>query len=81
VRRTCRCGKGRRVLWFEDALQPLRRDLKPAQYKRLSLALAASVGIETLVWLTDIVGLSKAQAAEHLIWTARCLVRGALPGS
>ncbi len=69
--------KGRRLAWFEDALQPLRGDFTAASFKRLSLALAASVGVEAFIWLTDVVGLSKQQSAQQLLWTARTLVDGA----
>jgi hypothetical protein len=68
--------KGRRLMWFEDALEPLRGDVTAAVFKRLSLALAASVGVETFVWLTDVVGLSKRQSAKQLLWTARTLMDG-----
>jgi AcrR family transcriptional regulator len=70
--------KGRRLIWFEDALQPLSGDFKPGPIRRLTVALAASVGIETLVWLTDIAGLSREQAVQQLLWTARSLTQGAL---
>jgi AcrR family transcriptional regulator len=69
--------KGRRLAWFEDALEPVRRDLGAASFKRLSLALASSVGVETFVWLTDVVELSKKQAARQLVWTARVLTEAA----
>ena len=68
--------KGRRLAWFEDALQPLRGHRKPATIKRLSVALAASVGVEAFVWLTDVAGLSRQQAAQQLLWTARTLMDG-----
>ncbi len=69
--------KGRRLAWFEDALEPARSDLAAASFKRLSLALAASVGIETFVWLVDVVKVSKKQAARQLLWTARVLTEAA----
>ena len=68
---------GRRLAWFEDALQPLRGHRTPATIKRLSAALAASVGVEAFVWLTDVAGLSRQQAARQLLWTARTLMDGA----
>jgi hypothetical protein len=36
------------------------------------------VGIEALVWLTDIAGLSRQQAVEVMRWSARSLLRAAL---
>jgi AcrR family transcriptional regulator len=69
---------GRRLNWFQDALRPLRGQLRSADLRRLSLALAASVGIEAWIWLIDVVGLSRKQAAEQLLWTARSLTRAQL---
>lgn len=69
--------KGRRLVWFDDAVRPLRGQLKRAAYRRLTLALAASVGIETWVWLTDVIGLSRKQATEQLLWTARTIIEQA----
>ncbi len=69
--------KGRRLAWFEDALEPIRADLTAASFRRLSLALAASVGVETFVWLTDVVKLSKEETAQQLLWIARTLTESA----
>ena len=69
--------KGRRRAWFTDAVQPLHDRLTPAALGQLSLALAASIGIETWVWLTDIIGLTPEQATKQLLWTARTLLEGA----
>jgi hypothetical protein len=41
------------------------------------VALAASVGVEAFVWLTDVAGLSRQQSAQQLLWTARTLMDGA----
>lgn len=70
--------KGRRITWFEDALSPLRPVLGPQRYRRLVLGNAAAVGIETLVWLTDIAAMSRRDAAELLVATARSLTRDAI---
>jgi hypothetical protein len=43
-----------------------------------SHAIGAVVGIEALVWLTDIAGLSRQQAVEVMRWSARSLLRAAL---
>jgi hypothetical protein len=69
--------KGRRVAWFEDASGLIRPDLTSHQLRRLNLALAASIGAETLVWLTDVAGLSREQAAEQLLRMARTLIEAA----
>jgi AcrR family transcriptional regulator len=70
--------KGRRLIWFEDALEPLKGKVKAATLKRLTHALAASVGVETFVWLVDIVGLPRKEAVNQLLWTARTLMDGAI---
>lgn len=41
-------------------------------------AIGAVVGIEALVWLTDIAGLSRPHAVEVMRWSARMLLRTAL---
>ena len=67
--------KGRRLMWFEDALDPLRHRLGPRQFKRLTLALAAFVSLEVLIWLVDLGGLSRRQAVEQIVWTAQQIAR------
>jgi AcrR family transcriptional regulator len=69
--------KGRRLIWFEDALQPLKGELKADTLERLTHALAASVGVETFIWLVDTVGLPRKEAVNQLLWTARTLMNGA----
>jgi len=46
--------------------------------QRLVHAIGATLGIEVLVWLTDIAGLSREQAAEVMRWSARTLLRTAV---
>ena len=50
----------------------------PPDMLRLVLAIRSAVGIEALVWLTDIAGLSREEAAELMRWSARALLRSAL---
>jgi AcrR family transcriptional regulator len=71
---------GRRIIWVTDALEPLRGRLPEAELERLVLAIAAAVGIDALVWLTDIAGLSRKRAVEVMRWSARSLLRAALDG-
>lgn len=67
--------KGRRIEWVAEALEPLREQLTKPRFERLVTGIAASVGIDSLVWLTDIAGLSSAQAAELMRWSALALLR------
>jgi hypothetical protein len=54
----------------------VERDLK-----RLILAIRSAVGIEALVWLTDIAGLSRKEALQLMRWSAGALLRSALAES
>jgi AcrR family transcriptional regulator len=69
---------GRRIVWVADALSPLRGRMPEADLERLTLAIASTVGIDSLVWLTDIAGLTRPQAADLMRWSARALLRAAL---
>jgi AcrR family transcriptional regulator len=70
--------KGRRIRWLGEAVEPLRARLGGAELERLVLALAASVGIDSLVWLTDIAGLSREEAGALMRWSAQALLGAAL---
>jgi AcrR family transcriptional regulator len=69
---------GRRIVWVSDALAPLQGRMPEADLQRLVLAIAAGLGIEALVWLTDIAGLSRQEAEETMQWSARSLLQAAL---
>lgn len=69
---------GRAIGWFEDALAPLRDHLSDAEFRRLVLAIRAGCGIEALIWLTDIAGLSREEAVATMSWSARTLVESAI---
>ena len=69
---------GRAIAWIEQALSPLAGRLPAPALRRLVLAIRTAVGIEALVWLTDIAGLSREEAAELMRWSARALLRSAL---
>jgi AcrR family transcriptional regulator len=70
--------QGRAIGWIEEALEPLRDRLPPAHIRRLTLAIRTAIGIEALVWLTDVAGLSRKDAARLMRWSAAALLRGAL---
>jgi hypothetical protein len=68
--------KGRAIGWFEDALSPLLAQLTQPEVHRLAVAIRSAVGIEALVWLTDIAGLSRDEATELMQWSGwRCCTR------
>jgi AcrR family transcriptional regulator len=70
--------QGRAIGWIEEALAPLRGRLSRAELRRLVLAIRAGCGIEALVWLTDVEGLSRRRAADLMRWSALGLLRVAL---
>jgi hypothetical protein len=70
--------QGRVIGWIEDALTPLRGRLPADELHRLALAIRATLGVEALVWLTDIGGLSRDEAADLMRASARTLLRSAL---
>lgn len=70
--------KGLRLLWIRDALEPLRDRLSRAEVDRLVHAVSVVVGIEALVILIDLAGLSRKRAVQVMRWSARALLRSAL---
>ncbi len=69
---------GRRIIWIADALAPLRDELLSQELERLVVAIAVAVGIDALIWLTDVANLSREQAADVMRWSARSLLQAAL---
>lgn len=69
---------GRRITWVDDALSPLKKKLKPQRYRKLVLSIAANLGIEPLIWLIDVAGMDRNEAAELLRSSARELLRAVL---
>jgi len=69
---------GRAIGWIDDALRPLRETMSEAEVHRLALAIRSATGIEALVWLTDVAGLSREEAMRMMRWSARALLRSAL---
>ena len=70
--------QGRAIGWITEALAPLRDRLSEAQLRRLAVAIRSTAGIEPLVWLTDIAGLSREDAVHVMRQSARALLRFAL---
>ena len=69
--------QGRAIGWIEDALAPLNGRMSAADLRRLVLAIRTTVGIEALVWLTDVAGLSREEASELMRSSAHSLLRDA----
>lgn len=70
--------QGRRIAWVADALSPLRGDFSARELDLLVKSIAAVLGVEVLVWYTDIAGLSRRQAVELMRGSARALLQSAL---
>jgi AcrR family transcriptional regulator len=73
--------EGRGIAWICEALEPLEHRLSADQIYRLALAIRSAVGIEALVWLTDVAGLARPQAVEVMKWSAQALLRSAVDWS
>jgi AcrR family transcriptional regulator len=70
--------RGRAIGWIEDALAPLGDSRPDIDLRQLAVAIRSATGIESLVWLRDIAGQSRAEAAETVRRTARALLENAL---
>ncbi len=70
--------RGRRIRWIEEALSPLGERMPEPELRQLVYGIGATLGIEALVWLTDMGGLSREEAVEVMRSNARTLLRSAL---
>ena len=81
VRSTLPLRQGRAIVWIEEALEAPGIRLTPAERHRLALAVRSAIGIESLVWLTDVGGLARDDARELMRASARALLTAALASS
>jgi AcrR family transcriptional regulator len=70
--------QGRGIGWIEEALSPMRKVMPERELHRLVLAIRATLGIEALVWLTDVAGVSRGEAVDIMRSSARTLMRSAI---
>ena len=73
-----RFTRGHRVDLLKDVTAPLDGNIAPAKRVRLEHALSLVFGVETLVVLKDIWGLSAAEAQDVAEWAATILVDATL---
>ncbi len=66
--------RGRRIALLEPAIAPLKEELDNAGFRRLMMALSILLGIEALIVLKDIWGLSGAEAKDVMRWASQILV-------
>ena len=70
--------QGRAIGWFSEALAPLVDDLGADGVRRVAVAVRGVAGIESLVWLTDVAGMSTDEAIEQMVWSAVAVLRRAV---
>lgn len=70
--------QGRAIPWILEALEPLRDRFSEPELHRLALAIRSATGIEALVWLRDVGGLSADEAGEVMRWSARSMLLAAI---
>jgi AcrR family transcriptional regulator len=71
--------QGRAIGWIAEALAPLQTLLPERDLMRLIFAIRSATGIEALVWLTDVAGLSRDEAVVLMRSSAQALLRSVLP--
>ena len=71
----------RRVEWIELALAPARERLDARSHERLVAALAVCLGIDALVVLKDLCGLTATEAESTCRWMAQALLHTSLDES
>ena len=70
--------QGRAIGWIREALAPLRGALTDEQLHQLVLAIRSAIGIEALVWQTDVAHLTSDQAVALMSWSAQALLHAAI---
>lgn len=66
--------QGRAIAWIAEALDGLGDDLSDEQLRQLVLSVRATIGIEAIVWLVDVAGLSRTDAVALTRWSAQALL-------
>ncbi|EAQ00639.1 transcriptional regulator [Janibacter sp. HTCC2649] len=72
--------QGRVIPWLVEALDPLRAEIGDDGVRRVAVAIRSAIGIEALVWLVDVAGQTRAEAADTMRWSARAMLTSALEG-
>lgn len=67
-------GQGRRLELIEAALAGIEDQLPPATARRLRNALALAIGLEAVITLRDVCGVSRTEARRTAQWAVRALV-------
>jgi len=70
--------QGRAIAWIAEALDGVRGAFSDEQFRQLVLGVRATVGIEAIVWLVDVAGLSRSDAVALVRWSAQAILQRAL---
>src|SRR4051794_14164812 len=70
--------RGRAIAWVEDALAPLQHSHPHIDRHGLAVAIRSATGLESLIWLLDVAGQTREQAAETVRRTAQALLDAAV---
>jgi len=70
--------RGHRVELLQKAIEPLRAELGNKRFLRLARALSLTYGLDVLIVLKDMWGLSSRQMQETARWAAKAMVDAAL---
>lgn len=73
--------QGRAMGWIAEALEPMADEIGPNHLRSLVLAIRSATGIEALVWLTDVAGLSTQQGLAVMRWSAQAMLASTLAGN
>jgi AcrR family transcriptional regulator len=69
---------GRRLDWIRASLAPLRDSIPAASFEKLTDCLAVCLGIDALMVLRDICGVSGEKAEDLMVWMANAILDKAL---
>lgn len=69
--------QGRAIGWFTEALEPLVPRLGLTGVRELAVAVRSVAGIEPLVWLLDVAGMTREEAVDQMTWSAVAVLRRA----
>lgn len=67
--------QGRAIGWFTEALDPLAPRLGEEGVRQLAVVVRAVAGIDSLVWLLDVAGMTQEDAVEQMVWSAVAVLR------
>jgi AcrR family transcriptional regulator len=69
---------GRRLDWIRMSLEPLRDKVSADKFEKLTDCLAVCLGIDALMVLRDICGVSGEKAEELMVWMALAILERGL---